>query len=140
MSRSCPVRRSAFTLLEFSWMPLRLLRRLGFTYTDREVAGVYALWRWVGHLIGVPADLNPADELQAGRMLELRELTAGPADEDSRELVRRLLIEHYDPAYRRSSHKNFTHLAHAHTVQIARADDAAFSAAAASLLDTALVE
>jgi tRNA 2-selenouridine synthase len=59
---------------------------------------------------------------------------------DWRELVRRLLVEHYDPAYRRSSHKNFTHLAHAHTVQIAGADDAAFSAAAASLLDTALVE
>ena len=59
---------------------------------------------------------------------------------DWRELVRRLLLEHYDPAYRRSSHKNFTHLAHAHAVQIARADDAAFSAAAASLVDTALVE
>ena len=59
---------------------------------------------------------------------------------DWRELVRRLLVEHYDPAYRRSSHKNFTHLAHAHTVRIARADDAAFFAAAASLLDTALVE
>ena len=82
---------SAFTLLEFSWMPLRLMRRLGFTYTDREVAGVYALWRWVGHLIGVPADLNPADPLEAGRMLELRELTAGPPDSDSRELVRALL-------------------------------------------------
>jgi tRNA 2-selenouridine synthase len=54
---------------------------------------------------------------------------------DWRELVRRLLVQHYDPAYRRSSHKNFTHLAHANTVQIARADDAAFSAAAASLLD-----
>ena len=59
---------------------------------------------------------------------------------DWRELVRRLLVEHYDPAYRRSSHKNFTHLAHAHTVQIPRANDAAFSVAAASLVDTALVE
>ena len=56
------------------------------------------------------------------------------------EIERRLLVEHYDPAYRRSSHKNFTHLAHAHPVQIARADDAAFSVAAASLLDPALVE
>ncbi len=59
---------------------------------------------------------------------------------DWRELVRRLLVEHYDPAYRRSSHKNFTHLAHAHPVQVARADDAAFSVAAVSLLDPALVE
>ncbi len=59
---------------------------------------------------------------------------------DWRELVRRLLVEHYDPAYRRSSHKNFTHLAHAHPVQVARADDTAFSVAAVSLLDPALVE
>lgn len=88
---------SAFTLLEFSWMPLRLMRRLGFTYTEREVAGVYALWRWVGHLIGVPADLNPAGEVEAGKMLELRELTAGPPDSDSRELVRALLDGNLQP-------------------------------------------
>ena len=67
-------------------------------------------------------------------------IAAWKAIADWRELVRRLLVEHYDPAYRRSSHKNFTHLAHAHAVQIARADDAAFSVAAASLVDTALVE
>lgn len=88
---------SAFTLLEFSWMPLRVMRGLGFTYTEREVAGVYALWRRVGHLIGVPADLNPAGELEAGRMLELRELTAGPPDSDSRELVRALLEGNLQP-------------------------------------------
>jgi hypothetical protein len=88
---------SAFTLLEFSWMPLRLMRRLGFTYTEREAAGIYALWRWVGHLIGVPAELNTADELEAGRMLELRELTAGPPDSDSRELVRALLDGNLQP-------------------------------------------
>lgn len=88
---------SAFTLLEFSWMPLRLMRRLGFTYSEREVAGVYALWRWVGHLIGVPADLNPAGEVEGGKLLELRELTAGPSDSDSRELVRALLDGNLQP-------------------------------------------
>jgi hypothetical protein len=62
--------------------------------TERDVAGVYALWRWVGHLIGVPAELNPAGELEAGRMLELRELTAGPPDSDSRELARAARREH----------------------------------------------
>ena len=30
-----------------------------------------------------------------------------------REFVARLLVEHYDPAYRRSSHRNFVHLADA---------------------------
>jgi tRNA 2-selenouridine synthase len=58
---------------------------------------------------------------------------------DWRELVRRLLVEHYDPAYRRSSHKNFTHLPHARSVDIASAEDSAFSAAARSLLNPAAV-
>ena len=54
---------------------------------------------------------------------------------DWRELVRRLLVEHYDPAYRRSSTRNFTQLPHAMPVRIGRADDAAFALAARSLLD-----
>jgi tRNA 2-selenouridine synthase len=54
---------------------------------------------------------------------------------DWRELVRRLLVEHYDPAYRRSSARNFSQLPRAQPVRIARADDAAFAAAARSLLD-----
>ena len=54
---------------------------------------------------------------------------------DWRELVRRLLVEHYDPAYRRSSSRNFSQLAHATPVRIERADDEAFAAAARSLLD-----
>jgi hypothetical protein len=88
---------SAFTLLEFTWMPLRLLRRLGFRYSKDEVAGVYALWRLVGHLVGVPPELNPAGEEEAERMLELRELTAGPPDEQSLELVRALLDSNLRP-------------------------------------------
>ena len=54
---------------------------------------------------------------------------------DWRELVHRLLVEHYDPAYRRSSTRNFTQLPHATPVRIGRADDAAFALAARSLLD-----
>ena len=56
---------------------------------------------------------------------------------DWRELVRRLLVEHYDPAYRRSSHKNFIHLADAASVSVSSAADAAFSDAAGSLLHLA---
>jgi tRNA 2-selenouridine synthase len=54
-----------------------------------------------------------------------------------REFVARLLAEHYDPAYRRSSHKNFVRLADAPSVRIASADEAAFSRAAQSLLASA---
>jgi len=54
-----------------------------------------------------------------------------------REFVARLLLEHYDPAYRRSSHKNFVRLADARSVRVASADEAAFSRAAQLLLASA---
>ncbi|MEA3195635.1 MAG: tRNA 2-selenouridine synthase [Betaproteobacteria bacterium] len=53
-----------------------------------------------------------------------------------REFVARLLAEHYDPAYRRSSHKNFVHLPDARALRISAADEAAFAHAARSLLES----
>ncbi|HZO04659.1 MAG TPA: tRNA 2-selenouridine(34) synthase MnmH [Burkholderiales bacterium] len=58
---------------------------------------------------------------------------------DWRELVRRLLVEHYDPAYQRSSQRNFAQLPVAPKVDIAAADDAAFARAARLLLRRAAV-
>ncbi len=46
-----------------------------------------------------------------------------------REFVERLLVQHYDPAYRRSSTKNFPQLIEAPVVRIASAEDAAFDEA-----------
>jgi tRNA 2-selenouridine synthase len=54
---------------------------------------------------------------------------------DWRELVARLLVEHYDPAYRHSSQRNFVRLGDAQQVRIAAADDAAFTLAAETLLE-----
>jgi tRNA 2-selenouridine synthase len=51
-----------------------------------------------------------------------------------REFVSALLLEHYDPAYRRSSQRNFAQLPQAEPVVIRSADDAAFDAAALELL------
>ena len=57
------------------------------------------------------------------------------AIEDWRELVARLLLEHYDPAYQRSSQRNFARLAQAPVVRVSAADDAAFAHAAEALLN-----
>ena len=54
---------------------------------------------------------------------------------DWRELVARLLVEHYDPAYRHSSARNFARLPEAQVVRIASAADAAFSDAGLALLN-----
>ena len=52
-----------------------------------------------------------------------------------REFVERLLVQHYDPAYRRSSMKNFPQLIDAPVVRIASAEDAAFDDAARKITD-----
>ena len=52
-----------------------------------------------------------------------------------KEFVSRLLLEHYDPAYSRSSHRNFTQLAEARRLRIASSDEPAFERAAGALLN-----
>jgi tRNA 2-selenouridine synthase len=56
-----------------------------------------------------------------------------------RELVARLLVEHYDPAYRHSSQRNFARLADGERLRIASASSTAFASAANALLDRASV-
>jgi tRNA 2-selenouridine synthase len=50
-----------------------------------------------------------------------------------RELVARLLEEHYDPAYRRSSLRNFARLAEAEVLQVSAPEDAVFARLARAL-------
>jgi len=52
-----------------------------------------------------------------------------------REFVSRLLLEHYDPAYKRSSHRNFVHLSDARQVRIASPDESSFVEATEALLE-----
>jgi tRNA 2-selenouridine synthase len=52
-----------------------------------------------------------------------------------RDFVALLLMEHYDPAYRRSSHRNFPHLEAATRITIRSGDDAAFDGAVHTLLE-----
>jgi tRNA 2-selenouridine synthase len=52
-----------------------------------------------------------------------------------RDFVAMLLIEHYDPAYRRSSGRNFARLGEARRVAIGAADECAFDAAARELAE-----
>jgi tRNA 2-selenouridine synthase len=56
------------------------------------------------------------------------------AAQDWRQFVSRLLLEHYDPAYRKSSTHNFVRLADARTVRIASPEETAFAKAAEDLL------
>jgi tRNA 2-selenouridine synthase len=51
------------------------------------------------------------------------------------ELVRRLLEEHYDPAYRRSAMRNFAQLPHARTLHVISPDENSFARLAGALLE-----
>jgi len=52
-----------------------------------------------------------------------------------RDFVARLLMQHYDPAYRRSSLKNFVRLPEAETVRVDSAEDPAFAAIAQRMFE-----
>jgi len=49
------------------------------------------------------------------------------------ELVDELLVDHYDPAYTRSIHRNFVQYEHARAVELADISPASFLAAARTL-------
>jgi tRNA 2-selenouridine synthase len=66
-----------------------------------------------------------------GRIADWKALAASG---EWRAFVGRLLLEHYDPAYERSSARNFVQLADAPRLRIRDASEAAFSAAARELL------
>lgn len=81
---------------EFSTVPVAALRDAGLHYSQAERDDIQHLWRYVGHLLGLPHDLLAVNEAQAHRMIAVKELTDTPADEDSRALVH-ALIEHGTP-------------------------------------------
>jgi tRNA 2-selenouridine synthase len=92
------------------------------------------------HFVAEPALLDPQLDCLVG--LHGREKIAGwkglAARGAWREFVSALLLDHYDPAYRRSSQRNFTHLSQADAIALASAEEAAFERAARQLLEEAL--
>ncbi|WP_051485303.1 oxygenase MpaB family protein [Nocardioides sp. J54] len=80
----------AFTLAEFGHISLDAMARLGVRLRDDELADIYHLWRYVGHVIGVDPALNPADESGHVAIEDLYRLTSPGPDDYSRDFVRAL--------------------------------------------------
>lgn len=55
----------AHTALGFAIEPIRAARAAGAHITDEEWSDVLHLWRWIGHLMGVPSELVPEDPTTA---------------------------------------------------------------------------
>jgi len=87
----------AFTLAEFGHISLAAMAQLGVRLHADELADIYHLWRYVGHVIGVEPALNPTDEADHVRIEELYWLTSPGPDTYSREFVRALTEDYLAP-------------------------------------------
>ncbi|WP_157963771.1 oxygenase MpaB family protein [Actinocorallia populi] len=82
---------SAYTLIEFSLIPLRVMRGFGIRHTARERAAVYHLFRYVGYLMGVDERVLPRTEEEFAELERIYHLTGAQPSDYSRELVAELL-------------------------------------------------
>ncbi|MFT4201923.1 oxygenase MpaB family protein [Gordonia sp. (in: high G+C Gram-positive bacteria)] len=73
----------AFTMAEFGHIALDAMGRVGVRFTDAELADIYHLWRYVGHVVGVDDHLNPRSAEDYVRIEGLYRLTSpGPSADD----------------------------------------------------------
>lgn len=76
-----------YTLVEFTLIPLRAMRRIGAPYLPHEEAAAYARWRYLGHLLGIDPALLPRDAAEQERLEEVYLLTRPEIDDFCRSLV-----------------------------------------------------
>ncbi|ROO83005.1 uncharacterized protein DUF2236 [Actinocorallia herbida] len=82
---------SAYTLIEFSLIPLRVMGRFGIPHTPRERSAIHHLFRYVGYLMGVDPRILPRTERDFAELEEIYHLTGAEPSAYSRELVAELL-------------------------------------------------
>lgn len=82
---------SAGTVLLFSLLVADGLAELGFPLTPAERGDLLHLWRYVGHVMGVPEPLQCPDEASARAFWDLVVTTQEAPDQDARRLVHTLL-------------------------------------------------
>ncbi|HEX8269596.1 MAG TPA: oxygenase MpaB family protein [Flavobacterium sp.] len=81
------------TYLGFSLVYMEGLKKLGFIISEQESKAVYHLWKYIGYLIGIPAEIMPNDDLNAIENLYLWSKTQPEADADSLLLAHALYEE-----------------------------------------------
>lgn len=77
----------AYTAVEFSYLPIRAMRRLGVHFSRKDSEGMYALWRYMSYLIGVDQRVSPVSEAECIRYNDLDMMISPPPDENCRRFV-----------------------------------------------------
>jgi hypothetical protein len=82
------------TWLSFWYLPLRLQQKLGFSFTEAEIEQLRKHNLYIGHLLGVPAEVCASvDSLeQAEGMFDLLDAASGRPDDNSRTLTANLPV------------------------------------------------
>ena len=81
------------TNLGFSLVFIEGLKRLGIKRTEKEIKGVLHLWKYIGYLLGISAEMLPDTEKEAIESLYKWTITQSAADEDTKALAEALVLE-----------------------------------------------
>ncbi len=81
------------TYTGFSLVFMQGLKKLGIKITEDEEKGVFHLWKYIGYLLGIPAEYLPENRQEAVNQLYLWSSLQDKSDEDSVQLARALLDE-----------------------------------------------
>lgn len=83
----------AYTVVEFMWLPVRSVQRLGIYYTPADLDAIYAMWRYMGYLMGVDVDLLVRNGQEAQEFEDLHVALSPPPNDDGRLLTHVLLTD-----------------------------------------------
>lgn len=84
------------TYTGFSLVLMQGLKKLGVKISEKEEAGVFHLWKYIGYLLGIPAEFLPENRQQAVEQLYLWSTLQDQGDEDSVQLAQALLAENLE--------------------------------------------
>lgn len=84
------------TYTGFSLVFMQGLKKLGIIITPEEEKGVFHLWKYIGHLLGIPAEYLPEDRQQAVHQFYWWTTIQKKGDSDSALLAKALLQENLD--------------------------------------------
>jgi hypothetical protein len=74
----------------FSESVINALTKVGIKYSDQEIEDIVALWRYIGHIMGIPEDINFTDWADLRRKSDIIRMIEHPADDGCRTLMKSL--------------------------------------------------
>ena len=84
------------TYAGFSLIFMQGLKKIGFQISDQEEKGLFHLWKYIGYLLGIPAEYLPENRKKAVEQLYWWTTIQDKADSDSVQLANALLQENLE--------------------------------------------